>query len=117
MRDDTTPMRRPLAGMVFAEGERPAFSPGDKARILARSPIGHYRVPTYMRGKLCTVEKIIEPAAVDNEEEAFGRNSGSKRHYYRVAVPMSELWPEYNGQATDGLRIEIYETWLERVSS
>jgi nitrile hydratase subunit beta len=58
---------------------------------------------------------VIEPAGVDNEEEAYGRNAGMKRHYYRIAVPMTEIWPDYAGSQRDGLHIEIFETWLERI--
>ena len=105
----------PLATVVFAAGEAPIFRPGDNIRILTRSPIGHYRVPTYLRGKAGAIESVIEPAAVDNEEEGYGRNAGSKRHYYRVAIPMREIWPDYSGSPRDGLRIEIFETWLERI--
>jgi len=103
-----------LAGVVPALGEEPVFAPGDAVRILTRSPIGHYRVPTYLRGKAATIESVIEPAAIDNEQEGFGRNAGGKLHYYRVAIPMTEIWPDYVGSPRDGLRIEIYETWLER---
>jgi len=100
---------------VSALGEDPIFEPGDNIRILARSPIGHYRVPIYLRGKVGVVEAVIEPAAVNNEEEGYGRNAGSKRHYYRVAVLMTEIWPNYIGSPRDGLRIEVFETWLERI--
>ena len=50
--------------------------PGDRVRILTRSPVGHYRVPLYLRGKAGTVEAVIEPPGIDNEEEAYGRNAG-----------------------------------------
>jgi nitrile hydratase subunit beta len=102
------------AGMVYATGEEPVFKPGDAIRIRDRKPVGHYRVPTYLRGKQGVVELVIEPTAVDNEEEGFGRNAGSRRHYYRVALPMTEIWPDYVGSPNDGLRIEVFETWLER---
>ena len=105
----------PPLPVVFALGEEPRFRPGDRVRILERSPIGHYRVPIYLRGKQATVERVIEPAAVDNEEEAYGRNAGNRRHYYRVAIPMTDLWPAYEGSPRDGLRVEIYENWIERV--
>jgi nitrile hydratase len=101
-------------GVVLALGEEPIFREGDTVRVLNRSPIGHYRVPRYLRGKEAVVESVIEPRAVDNEEEAYGRNAGSKRHYYRIAVPMTEIWPNYGGSQNDGLRIEVYETWLAR---
>jgi nitrile hydratase subunit beta len=105
---------RPCVHIVKALGEEPAFAAGDRVRVSARYPIGHYRVPMYMRGKRGVVERVLEPAAVDNEEEGFGRNAGSRRHYYRVSVPLTELWPGSAGSAQDRLVIEIFETWLER---
>ncbi len=101
--------------IVPALGEEPIFRPGDRIRISDRSPIGHYRVPHYLRGKTGAVEAVIEPTLIDNEEEGYGRNAGSRRHYYRIAVPMTELWPDYAGSARDGLRIEVFESWLERI--
>ena len=101
--------------IVKALGEEPAFKAGDRVRISVRYPVGHYRVPIYMRGKRGTVEKILEPAAINNEEEGFGRNAGSKGFYYRVAVPLTELWPGYAGPPQDRLVIEVFETWLERI--
>lgn len=108
-------VRAPLPGIVFALDEKPVFAPGDRVRVGTRQPIGHYRVPTYLRGKVGRVEQVIEPAAVDNEEEGYGRNAGARRHYYRVAFVMTEIWPGYAGQPHDGLLIEIYESWLERI--
>lgn len=105
-----------ISGVVPAVGEIPSFSIGDPVAIATRSPIGHYRMPTYLRGKRGTVEAIMPETAVDNEEEGFGRNAGSKGHYYRVAIPMTEIWPDYVGSANDGLRIEIFENWLEEPS-
>jgi nitrile hydratase len=105
-----------IASMVVtALGERPVFQTGDQIQIRTRSPIGHYRVPIYLRGKRGRVEQVIEPTAIDNEQEGFGRNAGSKLHYYRVAVPLSEIWPDYVGSPRDGLHIEVYETWLQRI--
>ncbi len=100
-------------GVVYASGEEPRFRAGDPVRIGTRSPVGHYRVPTYLRGKRGEVETVIEPIAVDNEEEGYGRNAGRRLHYYRIAIPMTEIWPDYVGSPRDGLRIEVYETWLE----
>ena len=102
-------------GIIAALGEEPVFRPGDPVRILEREPIGHYRVPTYLRGKAGTVEAVIEPTGIDNEQEGYGRNAGKKFHYYRIAIPMTEIWPDYVGSPRDGLRIEVFETWLERI--
>jgi hypothetical protein len=104
-----------IQGIVNALGDKPIFRVGDEIRISTRSPIGHYRVPTYLRGKGGSIEAVIEPAAINNEEEGYGRNAGTKLHYYRVAIPMTEIWPDYTGSARDGLRIEVFETWLERI--
>ena len=84
-----------VARVVLALGEAPIFAPGDPVRVLTRSPVGHYRVPLYLRGKTGSVEAVIEPRGIDNEEEGYGRNAGAKRHYYRIAVPMTEIWPDY----------------------
>lgn len=103
-----------LLNIVEANGEEAIFRPGDRVRISVRFPIGHFRVPNYIRGKRGSIEAIIEPPAINNEEEAFGRNAGNKRHYYRVAIPLTELWPDYSGSANDSLRIEVFENWIER---
>ncbi|QNE31061.1 nitrile hydratase subunit beta [Sphingomonas sp. NBWT7] len=104
-----------LQQVLPALNEMPAFGVGERVRVAMRAPIGHYRVPIYLRGSVGTVERVIEPALVDNEEEGYGRNAGSKRHYYRVSIPMPSLWEGYKGSPRDELHIEIYETWLERV--
>jgi hypothetical protein len=59
----------PEAGIVLALGEDAIFRAGDKIRVLTRSPIGHYRVPAYLRGKSGMVESVIEPTGIDNEQE------------------------------------------------
>ncbi len=104
-----------LPNIVKAEGEDPLFCEGDAVRVAKRSPIGHFRTPNYIRGKRGRVELVIKQPAINNEEEGFGRNAGQKRYYYRLAIPMSELWADYKGPSHDGLRIEVFETWLERI--
>jgi hypothetical protein len=105
-----------IASMVVtAWGERPVFQTGDPIQIRTRTPIGHYRVPIYLRGKKGIVEQVIESTAVDNEEEGYGRNAGKRLHYYRVAISLKEIWPDYVGSPRDGLHVEVFETWLERI--
>jgi nitrile hydratase subunit beta len=60
-----------ISQIMPADGERPLFAAGEQVRVIRRFPIGHYRVPRYIRGKRAIVERVIEPAAVDNEEEGF----------------------------------------------
>jgi nitrile hydratase subunit beta len=104
----------PPPEVVSPLGQMPLFSVGDRVRVSVRFPVGHYRVPNYVRGKLGTVEQAIEPRAVNNEEEGYGRNAGSVGFYYRVAIALTSLWTDYAGSPKDRLRIEIFETWLER---
>ncbi|HTJ64700.1 MAG TPA: SH3-like domain-containing protein [Alphaproteobacteria bacterium] len=104
-----------LRGIVKATGEEPAFNVGDTVKVLTRTPVGHYRVPLSIRGKHGSVEAVIRPKGIDNEVEAYGRNAGVKGHYYRIAIPLAEIWPAYTGSPKDGLRIEVFETWLERI--
>ena len=106
-----------LPGVVLATGEAPLFKAGEKVRVLDRRPVGHYRVPIYLRGKSAIVETVIERTWLNNEEEGFGRNAGALRHYYRLALAMHHVWPGYGGPPGDGLRIEVFETWLERVEA
>ncbi|TAV98378.1 nitrile hydratase subunit beta [Rhizobium ruizarguesonis] len=115
MKSAQTPTRK-IEGVVPAFGEMPIFAVGQRVKVSDRAPVGHYRVPTYLRGKTAVVEAIMEPKAVNNEEEAFGRNAGGVRHYYRIAVPMTSIWSDYAGSPGDGLRIEVFETWLEGAS-
>jgi hypothetical protein len=104
-----------LPQIVLAEGEAPIFEVGDNVRVDQRFPIGHFRVPNYIRGKRATVVGIITPPAINNEEEGYGRNAGSKRHYYRVSLAMTELWQFYPKSSNDKLFIEVFESWLERI--
>ena len=97
-----------------AQAEESACKAGDAVSISIRFPIGRFRVPNYIRGKRGWIESVIESAAINNKEEGYGRNAGNKRHYYRVAIPLKELWPQYSGPENDSLQIEVFETWLER---
>jgi hypothetical protein len=53
---------KPLANIVKAEGAEPLFQAGDTVKISMRFPVGHYRVPTYIRCKRARVEAVVEPA-------------------------------------------------------
>ncbi len=102
MSDERLNPAQGIAGVVLASGEAPLFGPGDRVRVSNRSPVGHYRVPAYLRSKTGCIESVIEPRGIDNEEEGFGPNAGRKLHYYRVAIPMTEIWTDYAGSPSDG---------------
>ena len=58
--------------IVKATGEDSLFRVGDAVKVMVRYPVGHYRVPHFIRGKRGLVEMVIDPA-VNNEEEGFGQ--------------------------------------------
>ena len=89
---------------LATEGE-PAFCPGDRIRIATRSAADRRQMPFYLRGKRGTVEAVLDPEA-DNAVDARS---------YRLAIPLTEVWPDYVGSPRDGLRIEVREPWLVRV--
>jgi hypothetical protein len=106
----------PPLPVVMALGEEPGFGVGETIRVSMRFPVGHYRVPHYVRGQTGVIEMILRPAAINNEEEGFGRNAGIKGFYYRIGFPLDRLWPGYGGSPSDRLVIEIFEGWLEKLS-
>ncbi|MBS0333228.1 MAG: nitrile hydratase subunit beta, partial [Proteobacteria bacterium] len=58
----TTPDLAPLdlrPDIVLAGGEAPRFAAGDRVQVMTRSPIAHYRVPQYLRGKTGVVQSVI----------------------------------------------------------
>jgi nitrile hydratase len=93
--------------------QAPLFAVGDTVRIATRLPIGHYRTPTYVRGKTGRIERVLG-RFVNPEEEAFGRNEGGEVRLYRVRLKQRDLWPDYRGSDADELQIEVFEHWLER---
>jgi nitrile hydratase subunit beta len=82
--------------------------------IFWKAPSGT-SVSNLIRGKRGSSEVVVEPAAVNNEQEGFGRSSGVKRSYYRIAIPLSQLWSNYVGSPNGSLRIEVFENRLERI--
>ena len=72
--------------------DEPAFRPGERIRIATRSAGDRQRMPFYLRGKRGTVEAVLEPAA-SNPADARS---------YRLAIPLTEIWPDYVGSPQGG---------------
>jgi len=90
------------------------FKVGNMVNVSVRYPIGHYRVPMYMRGKQVKIIRILG-RYINPEEEAFGRNAGGKTWSYMITINQKKLWPGYLGDENDRLEIEIFEPWLENI--
>lgn len=93
---------------------KPAFSAGDRVRVLKVDAPGHIRTPFYARGLEGEVERFC--GFFRNPEElAYGRYECEKRALYRVRFAQQAVWPDYAGLPGDTLDIDLYEHWLEPV--
>jgi hypothetical protein len=91
----------------------PRFAPGDRVRIADRTPPVHHRVPAYAKGQVGMIERVC---GLHGRPETFIRGNGAPpTRLYRVRIPQSSLWPDYEGRSADTLDIEIFEHWLEPV--
>ena len=89
----------------------PRFAAGERVRIVDLGKSGHVRTPSYVRGRVGTVERFC--GLFENpEERAYGREGGARIPLYRVHLAQRDLWPSYDGDARYTLEIEIYEHWL-----
>jgi nitrile hydratase len=96
--------------------KQPAYSPGDRVRVLKVDAPGHIRTPYYVRGLEGEVERFVGYFR-NPEELAYGRYQGEKRALYRVRFLQTQIWPDYTGPRQDTLDVEIYEHWLENARS
>lgn len=88
-----------------------AFAVGD--RVLARTiqPLGHTRLPRYVRGRVGVIE-ARHGAHVFPDSHAHGLGE-DPRHLYSVSFAAQELWgPDAAGG--DSVRLDLWEPYLER---
>jgi nitrile hydratase subunit beta len=90
------------------------WSVGTPVCIDDRTSLGHCRTPWYLRGKtgiICHVHGAFR----DAEKLAYHKPGQPKRLLYKVRFFQKDLWPNYNGAATDTLETDIYQHWLRIV--
>jgi nitrile hydratase len=89
------------------------FKPGERVKVLKAYPLGHVRTPYYIRGCVGTVERIC--GAFPNPEELAQMRDGlPPLPLYRVRFRQHDVWPDYKGNPSDVLEIEIFQHWLEK---
>jgi nitrile hydratase beta subunit-like protein len=90
----------------------PRFRPGERVRVMKSYPIGHMRTPYYIRGCVGEIERHC--GAFPNPEELAQMRDGlPAQPLYRVRFRQKDVWPDYQGGASDFLEVEIYQHWLE----
>lgn len=89
---------------------QPRFAVGTQVRIDDRTEDRHHRVPAYAKGQIGTIAKVCGEHE-EPERIAYGE-TGYPSRLYRVRLQQTQLWPAYDGPASDTLDIEIFEHWL-----
>lgn len=106
---ETTPAR----GRHAASGGNSRFAVGERVVVREDYPPGHIRTPVYIRGKRGVVTRCF--GAFKNPERlAIGKDGLPMKVLYEVQFRQRDIWPDYQGPASDTLLIDIYEHWLER---
>ncbi len=86
------------------------FAPGDRVAVRRAFPPGHVRTPFFVRGHKGVVDGVL--GRYPNPEElAYGRD-GAPLTLYRVRFRQRDLWPDYTGERSDSVVVDIYEHWL-----
>ena len=87
----------------------PRFAVGDAITVRNIHPVGHTRLPRYVRGKHGVIARIYgaqgfqdEPTVADN----------SPQHVYSVVFEARELWGE-DAERNQRLYIDMWECWME----
>jgi nitrile hydratase beta subunit len=90
----------------------PAFKAGDTVRARNVSPLGHTRLPRYVRGRVGVVERC-HGAHVFPDSHAHGGGE-DPRPLYTVRFTARELWGP-DALAGDSVSLDLWEPYLERV--
>ena len=89
----------------------PAFAIGDGVRALNLHPIGHTRLPRYVRGRAGVIV-IHHGAHVFPDSNAHDKGE-DPRHLYTVSFAAQALWGP-DARAGDSVRLDLWEPYLER---
>jgi nitrile hydratase beta subunit len=88
----------------------PRFAVGDQVRARNEHPVGHTRMPRYVRGRAGKVVKLHGAHRFEDELPA-GVDIGPQP-LYTVAFEARELWGR-RGHANDVIHVELWEYHLE----
>lgn len=122
--DPAQPRRTPrlspeMVGPVLRAGgpssrdiaDPPAFEVGDRVRARQIQPLGHTRLPRFVRGRTGVIARR-HGAHVFPDANAHGQGE-QPRHLYNVGFQAAELWGEETGRQ-DQVFLDLWEPYLER---
>ncbi|HTY55288.1 MAG TPA: SH3-like domain-containing protein [Candidatus Binataceae bacterium] len=86
------------------------FKPGDKVRARNLNPVGHTRLPRYVRGKVGVIQ---HDHGVFVFPDTHAHGLGDKpQHVYSVRFDAQELWGE-NDRGPGAVYIDLWDDYLE----
>ena len=88
----------------------PAFKAGDRVRARNLHPLGHTRLPRYVRGRTGVVERC-HGAHVFPDSHAHGAGE-NPQPLYTVRFAARELWGP-DASARDSVSLDLWEPYLE----
>ena len=90
---------------------KPKYKNFDKIKIDDRTSEGHCRTPAYIRGKIGIIERYC--GNFPNPEQIAHQVPEPKLiPLYRCRFYQKDIWPNYSGEKSDTLELEIYEHWI-----
>ena len=87
----------------------PRFAVGDAIIVRNIHPVGHTRLPRYVRGKRGIIARIYGAQGFQDEPTIA---DSSPQHVYSVVFDADELWGE-NAEPNQCLYIDMWECWME----
>ena len=88
------------------------YSDGASVRVLTGSPANHFRTPAYIQGYVGIIDALC--GVYPNPESlAHGGDGLPRQPLYRIRLRQTELWPDYAGNTSDTLLVDVYQHWLE----
>ena len=100
----------PASGTKAASNALARFRVNQRVRARNLNPIGHTRLPRYVRGKTGTIERVCAVALLP---DAVAQDLGEKpQHAYSVRFAARELWGERTNER-DSVYIGMWEDYLE----
>jgi nitrile hydratase subunit beta len=100
-----------LAKMPDKTAVKPGYSAGERVRARKINPVGHTRLPRYVRGRTGVIE-IDRGVQNFPDTSVYGRGD-NPQHVYAVRFTARELWGEA-ASARDSVYLDLWESYLER---
>lgn len=92
--------------------DAPVFHADQRVRARNINPMGHTRLPRYLRGKLGTIERMWGVESLWDKDTEGRRIDNKPQPVYSVRFDARELW---GGQANprDTVYVDLWEAYLE----